>query len=107
LMQSIKSGKLDESIEMGDPLARFNKWLAQFHERYKKAYRQVRLSDAKKAELIQSQKGKCALTDAPIFVGDDVAVDHKVPLATGGPDSTENLQITTPEANWRKGPHPL
>jgi len=106
LMQSIKSGKFAEAGQTGDPLALFNNWLSDFHERYRKADRQIKLTDAQKAELIQNQQGKCAVSGAPIFVGDDVAVDHKDPLATGGPDAVENMQIATPEANWRKGPRP-
>lgn len=105
-MQSIKSGKLGKAGEAGDPLTLFNKWLTDFHQRYRRADRQLKLTDDQEAEFIQSQEGKCAVSGAPIFVGDDVAVDHKDALATGRADALENLQITTSEANLRKGPRP-
>src|SRR5207247_1539129 len=75
-----------------------------FHSRYRKQDRRIRLSDAEKANLIRNQGGTCRISGAQIFVGDDVEVDHAQALAIGGPDSLENLQISTPQGNRRKGP---
>ena len=86
-----------------DPLAAFQAQLADFHSRYQKEGRNLKLTAAKKAEMIRKQGGTCAVSGAPIFVGDEVVVDHTDPLAIGGRDAHENVQIATPEANSRKG----
>jgi uncharacterized protein with ParB-like and HNH nuclease domain len=104
MMQLIRTGKFSEGDTSEDPLAVFNKLLSEFLKTYEKDERQIKLTTVQKAELIQNQKGKCAISGAPIFEGDDLAIDHREPLATGGPDALENLQIATPEANSKKGP---
>jgi uncharacterized protein with ParB-like and HNH nuclease domain/5-methylcytosine-specific restriction endonuclease McrA len=104
LMQAIKVRWVNATSQPNDSVSSFRASLKQFHDRYRKQERKLRLSEAEKAELIRSQRGTCAISGAPIFVGDDVEVDHVKPLATGGHDSPENLQVSTPEANHRKGP---
>ena len=103
IIQSIKSGFSEESSATMDPLAAFQAQLADFHSRYQKEGRNLKLTAAKKAEMIRKQGGTCAVSGAPIFVGDEVVVDHTDPLAIGGRDAHENVQIATPEANSRKG----
>ena len=52
------------------------------------------------AKLWKTQRGLCALTCRKL---DRTAqVDHKLPLARGGPDELTNLQWTTAEANRAK-----
>jgi 5-methylcytosine-specific restriction endonuclease McrA len=104
LMQAIKGPLQDAASQPKDSVSTFRASLRAFHERYRKEDRKLKLSDDQKAELIRSQQGTCAISGAPIFVGDDIEVDHAKSLATGGHDSHENVQISTPEANHRKGP---
>jgi hypothetical protein len=61
-----------------------------------------RVTESQETDSIQSQKGICAISGAPIFVGDDLEADHADSLVTDGPDSLENLKISTPEASRRK-----
>lgn len=102
LMQWIKAGVTDSS-QPTDLVSAFYDRLKEFHDRYRKEDRKLKLSESQKAEMIHKQKGTCAISDAPIFVGDDLAADHTDSLATGGPDSLENMKMVTPEANSRKG----
>lgn len=104
LIRLIKAPPVDATSQADDPVSSFRASLKEFHHRYRKEDRKLKLSEDQKAELIRSQQGVCAVSGAPVFVGDDVEVDHAKPLATGGHDSPENLQISTPEANRRKGP---
>jgi hypothetical protein len=106
LMQSIKAPSANAGSQADDPVSLFRSSLNDFHARYRKEDRKLMLSDEQKAELIRSQQGTCAISGAPVFVGDDVEVDHATPLAIGGEDSLDNMQISTPEANHRKGPRP-
>lgn len=36
-------------------------------------------------------------------MGDDIEVHHDIPLAIGGPDSRDNLQITHKDSNRSQG----
>lgn len=46
--------------------------------------------------------GKCALCGRKLLF-EDITIDHKIPLACGGADSVENLQICCLEDNQFKG----
>lgn len=46
--------------------------------------------------------GKCALCGGKLLF-EDITIDHKIPLACGGADSVENLQICCLEDNQFKG----
>ncbi len=65
--------------------------------------RRLRLSDAEKNEMIIDQKNRCPLSGSPIFVGDDVEVDHIEPISLGGLDVKANVQMTHKEENRKKG----
>ncbi len=68
-----------------------------------RATRKIRLSEEDLASRIRSQNGTCPLCTNELFVGDDVEVDHVLPLAVGGPDSLDNLQVTHWICNRIKG----
>jgi HNH endonuclease len=106
LMRAIKAPASAAASQSGDLVPRFQTALSAFHRRYHKEDRKLKLGDEQRAGLVRSQQETCAISGAPVFVGDDVEVDHVVPLAIGGKDSIENLQVSTPEANRRKGPRP-
>ena len=50
------------------------------------------------------QFGRCALCGGPLPEDPAAAhLDHKIPLAHGGPDNRDNLQATCAECNIAKG----
>ena len=84
----------------------FNKFqlaLDIFRANYQKQSRKLRLSETEKLDLIKQQDGKSSISDAPIFLGDDIEVDHTDPLAIGGEDKIENLGIAHKDENRSKG----
>ena len=54
-------------------------------------------------KLIQSQKNESSISGAPIFLGDDIEVDHEFPISKGGKDEIENLKIVHKDENREKG----
>ncbi|HEY9297136.1 MAG TPA: HNH endonuclease [Phormidium sp.] len=81
----------------------FIKLINNFHQKYKVQARKTKLSESEKENLIKQQGNRCAISGAPIFLGDDIEVDHKNPLALGGEDTKDNLQIAHKDSNRRKG----
>lgn len=77
-----------------------------FHEKYAINTRQTKLSEAEKLEKLRGQDNRCAISGAPLFIGDDIDVDHNTPLSIGGVDCIENLQITHSDSNRKKGSKP-
>jgi hypothetical protein len=67
-------------------LNQFNKMLSEFKTSY-------RLSERKITNI----------SGAPIFLGDDIEVDHEFPIAKGGKDEVENLKIVHKDENREKG----
>jgi hypothetical protein len=51
--------------------------------------------------LLALQKGKCACCGASLKNG--YHLDHIMPLALGGQNSDNNVQLLTPICNWKKG----
>ncbi|YAF95719.1 MAG: HNH endonuclease [Nodularia sp. CChRGM 3473] len=56
--------------------------------------------------MLKEQGNVCAISGAPLFIGDEIEVDHSIPLSIGGADSTENLQIVHKDSNRIKGAKP-
>ena len=52
---------------------------------------------------MRKQGGISGLSEAIVFQGDEIEVDHIVPLAKGGQDSYENMQIVHKDENRAKG----
>ena len=50
---------------------------------------------------LREQRGCCALCRKPVWI--TFHVDHIVPLSKGGLNSAENIQVTCPRCNLRKG----
>ncbi len=78
----------------------------EFHSNYSIEERKTKLSEAKKAEMLKKQANRCPISGAPLFIGDEIEVDHDIPLSIGGMDSVENLQITHKDSNRSKGSKP-
>ncbi len=73
-----------------------------FTEKYQADKRCIRLSEEEKEKLLKSQDRCSPISQSIIFQGDDVEVDHIVPLATGGKDDSENLQLVHKDENRKK-----
>lgn len=80
----------------------FDKMINDFKERYKKQERKVKLTEQEKAIFIKEQNNISPFSGAPVFIGDDIEVDHIDSLATGGEDEKSNLQILHTDENRRK-----
>jgi len=81
----------------------FDERLEIMRSDYKKEDRRLRLTEEEKKLLIKSQGNRCALTNAAIYYGDDLHFDHIIPLAVGGSDTIDNIQVTHADANRKKG----
>ncbi|WP_415370905.1 DUF262 domain-containing protein [Patiriisocius sp. Uisw_047] len=82
---------------------RYIKMISDFHNKYKKDARKIKLTEDEKLNIIKEQRNKSSLSSAPIFLGDDIEVDHIQPLAVGGKDEKENLGIAHKVENREKG----
>lgn len=74
-----------------------------FKEKYRVDSRKITLSEKEKAELLQTQGGLSNISGTMIFQGDEIEVDHAVPLALGGKDDKSNMQIVHKDENREKG----
>lgn len=74
-----------------------------FKIKYQKSERKLKLSEQEKLELIRQQGNKSGISGAPIFLGDEIELDHDHPLSVGGKDIIENLQAAHKDENRAKG----
>ena len=91
-----------ENQEQNNGFHVFDKMINDFKEKYKKQDRKVRLTEEEKAKFIKEQNNISPFSGAPVFVGDDIEVDHINSLATGGEDEKNNLQILHTDENRKK-----
>ena len=92
-----------EDIESDAALEGFKQLLYAFHARYQSQERKLKLDLAHKNELIAQQNNLDPISGAPLFIGDKVHADHIKPLAIGGQDVVENIQIAHQYSNLQKG----
>ena len=85
----------------------FVKKVKNFHLKYAVQKREIRLKEPEIRELIRQQDNKCPITGNVIYFGDEVEIDHIIPLALGGNDSYENLQVLHKDGNRSKGAREL
>lgn len=60
-----------------------------------------KLSPTLALALSEKQGGRCACCGSPL--GNDYHMDHIIPLARGGANVDENIQLLTARCNLRKG----
>jgi hypothetical protein len=80
----------------------FEIWLSDFWSNYTSDKRKTKLSLEEKMELIKSQGNTCPICKSNLYFGQNIEVDHIFPIALGGQDTKENLQITHAECNRSK-----
>lgn len=81
----------------------FVKKVDAFKAKYQTDSRKIVLNESQKMDLIKAQNNSSNISGAPIFLGDEIEVDHVIPLAKGGEDSIENLKIVHKDENREKG----
>lgn len=91
-----------ENQEQNNGFDIFSEMITNFKEKYKKQERKVKLTEQEKAEFIKEQNNISPFSGAPVFIGDDIEVDHIDSLATGGEDKKNNLQILHTDENRKK-----
>lgn len=97
----------EEELKGNLGFERFKKKVIAFKIKYQKDERKIRLSEDEKLAKIKEQDNKSPISGAPIFLGDDIEPDHTTPIAIGGKDSIENIQMTHKDENRSKGARSL
>lgn len=82
---------------------KFINFAERFKIKYSVAHRKIKLTEEEKLELIRKQGNISGLSKTPVFLGDDIEVDHDIPISKGGKDEIENLQIVHKDENREKG----
>jgi hypothetical protein len=89
--------------EVIDGVQLFQDRIRTLHEKYRVADRRLRLSDTEIADLVSKQGNRCSISGAPIYIDDELHVDHDVPVSKGGADEVGNLGIAHSHSNLQKG----
>ncbi len=93
----------DPNEELAQSIATFKSLVDEFRDTYAVDARKIRLKTEEKQELIRSQGNKCPICNDKLFIHDELAVDHREPLAKGGKDVRENLRVTHYFCNLKRG----
>ncbi|OED38848.1 hypothetical protein AB834_00510 [PVC group bacterium (ex Bugula neritina AB1)] len=93
----------EEDWENNLGLMKFQKILNAFKSKYSKNERRTKLNEKEKLDFIKAQGNISSISGAPVFLGDDIEVDHITPLAIGGEDKKSNLGIVHKDENRSKG----
>lgn len=93
---------IKNTSENTDVIRFFNSKVAQFKENYKVTNRRIKLTEEEKSRLISKQENVCPICKNPLFIGDEIEVDHCNPLSLGGRDSFLNLQVVHKDCNREK-----
>lgn len=102
MMNYLKSIPEEDSLD-NIGLNKFKLMADQFKGKYKLEERKISLSETQKFEMLKMQNSQSNISGAPIFLGDDIEVDHEIPLSIGGADAMENLKIVHMDENRSKG----
>lgn len=82
---------------------------ARIHHQNRRARKKAapgKLSKGLSAKLFKLQKGKCPCCKQPL--GDDCHLDHIIPLALGGTNTDDNMQLLRAKCNLQKhAKHPV
>ncbi|MDZ4853204.1 MAG: HNH endonuclease, partial [Pirellulaceae bacterium] len=101
LLELMKSADPNEELEQS--LATFKSLVDEFRDTYAIDARKIRLTTDEKHGLIKSQGNLCPICANKLFIHDELAVDHRIPLAKGGKDDRDNLRVTHYFCNLKRG----
>lgn len=87
----------------GTGLTNYKKKVNDFIEKYQIDERKIILTFEEKKGILNKQNNLCPLCNSPLFISDEIEVDHAKALAIGGSDRFLNLQITHKDCNRKKG----
>lgn len=91
----------DQEFDLVD---KFNEDSSFFIKNYSSSStRKRKLTLEEKKIMLEDQDGKSSISGAPIYLWDEIEVDHKVPLSLQGKDEIENLGIVHKVENRKKG----
>ena len=91
----------DQEFDLVD---KFNEDSSFFIKNYSSSStRKRKLTLEEKKTMLEDQDGKSSISGAPIYLWDEIEVDHKVPLSLQGKDEIENLGIVHKVENRKKG----
>jgi hypothetical protein len=76
--------------------------IREFWQKFGTSSREIRLSEVEKREMIADQENKCPYCGSQLFYGDEIEIDHAIPISLGGKDVIENLQILHKICNRKK-----
>jgi CRISPR/Cas system Type II protein with McrA/HNH and RuvC-like nuclease domain len=93
----------EEDQENNKGFEKFMKTFSEFRKKYQVADRKLLLSESEKLELIRKQNNESNISGAPIFLGDEIELDHEFPLSKGGEDKIDNLKVVHKDENREKG----
>ena len=71
--------------------------------RFQKNKRELRLSREERETLVTTQNNVCPLCGHALYFGDEIHIDHIVPLGIGGLDELSNMQAVHRICNLKKG----
>uniref|UniRef100_UPI00404B0307 GmrSD restriction endonuclease domain-containing protein n=1 Tax=Flavobacterium sp. TaxID=239 RepID=UPI00404B0307 len=91
-----------ENQEKNNGYEVFSNTILALKEKYKKQERKLKLTEEEKAIFIKEQNNISPYSGAPVFVGDEIEVDHIESLAKGGEDEIGNIQILHTNENREK-----
>jgi len=74
-----------------------HRWMVDTHAR--RARTRGRFTQRRVSQLKQDQSGKCVYCPTPL---DKFHIDHIMPLALGGSNTDDNIQLLCPKCNLRK-----
>ncbi|MBX7153907.1 MAG: DUF262 domain-containing protein [Bacteriodetes bacterium] len=97
-----KNIPLEDSLQ-NKGMERFEKLVTDFKQQYQIEKRSIRLTEEQKHEMIMKQNERSGISGYQIFLGDDIEVDHVIPLAKQGEDNIGNLSIVHKDENRKKG----
>jgi len=95
--------EIPEIHSNGAGYSNFVSLVQRFHLKFSQDSRSVVLSEYGIKQKLEEQGNICPISGAKVFWGDEIEVDHTIPLGIGGRDVIENLQVVHKDSNRKKG----
>lgn len=92
-----------ETVSEDKAIEFFHGLVSSIWEDHSLAARKLKLNQKEISSRIIAQDNICPLCRAPLFIGEEVEVDHILPIAIGGSDTPDNIQIVHWICNREKG----